>query len=166
MDAVEKLTTAIKMVEEARGVPLSASCVVHRGEILGVLDEAKAALPETIAKAESIVANKDKVVEEGRVQAEQMIAMAREEASQLIEQTAIMQQAREEAKNILAQARQEASDQKQEIEEYIDSRLATLEVILNKTQEAMLSSNIQQNFQKNLMENPCWSKFLKTFKAG
>lgn len=138
MDAVEKLTTAIKMVEEARGVPLSASCVVHRGEILGVLDEAKAALPETIAKAESIVANKDKVVEEGRVQAEQMIAMAREEASQLIEQTAIMQQAREEAKNILAQARQEASDQKQEIEEYIDSRLATLEVILNKTQEAIV----------------------------
>lgn len=138
MDAVEKLTTAIKMVEEARGVPLSASCVVHRGEMLGVLDEAKAALPETIAKAESIVANKEKVVEEGRVQAEQMIAMAREEASQLIEQTAIMQQARDEARNILAQARQEASEQKQEIEEYIDSRLATLEVILNKTQEAIV----------------------------
>ena len=137
MDAVEKLTTAIKMVEEARGVPLSASCVVHRGEILGVLDEAKAALPETIAKAESIVANKDKVVEEGRVQAEQMIAMAREEASQLIEQTAIMQQAREEAKHIVSQARSDAASQKQEIEEYIDSRLATLEVILSKTQEAI-----------------------------
>ena len=61
----------------------------------------------------------------------------REEAAQLIEQTAIMQQAREEAKNILAQARQEAAEQKQEIDEYIDSRLATLEVILNKTQEAI-----------------------------
>ena len=121
MDAVEKLASAIKMVEEARGVPLSASCVVHRGEMLGVLDEAKAALPESFAKAESIVANRDKVIDEGRMQAEQMIAMAREEASQLIEQTAIMQQAREEAKNILAQARQEASEQKQEIEEYIDS---------------------------------------------
>jgi dsDNA-specific endonuclease/ATPase MutS2 len=137
MDAVEKLASAIKMVEEARGVPLSASCVVHRGEILGILDEAKAALPESFAKAESIVANKEKVIDEGRMQAEQMIAMAREEAAQLIEQTAIMQQAREEAKNILAQARQESAEQKQEIEEYIDSRLATLEVILNKTQEAI-----------------------------
>ena len=101
MDAVEKLASAIKMVEEARGVPLSASCVVHRGEMLAVLDEAKAALPDSFSKAESIVANRDKVVDEGRMQAEQMIAMAREEASQLIEQTAIMQQAREEAKNIL-----------------------------------------------------------------
>lgn len=137
MDAVEKLASAIKMVEEARGVPLSASCVVHRGEMLGVLDEAKAALPESFAKAESILANRDKVIDEGRMQAEQMVAMAREEASQLIEQTSIMQQAREEAKNILAQARNEAAEQRAEIEEYIDSRLATLEVILNKTQEAI-----------------------------
>ena len=137
MDAVEKLASAIKMVEEARGVPLSASCVLHRGEILGVLDEAKDAFPDTIAKAESILANRDKVIEEGRMQAEQMVAMAREEASQLIEQTAIMQQARDEAKNILLQARQEVAEQRQEIEEYIDSRLATLEVILNKTQEAI-----------------------------
>ena len=137
MDAVEKLASAIKMVEEARGVPLSASCVLHRGEILGILDEAKDAFPDTIAKAESILANRDKVIEEGRMQAEQMVAMAREEASQLIEQTAIMQQARDEAKNILLQARQEAAEQRQEIEEYIDSRLATLEVILNKTQEAI-----------------------------
>ena len=137
MDAVEKLTSAIKMVEEARGVPLSASCVVHRGEMLAVLDEAKLALPDSLAKAESILASRDKVVDEGRQQAEQMIAMAREEASQLIEQTAIMQQAREEAKNIVSQARSDAASQKQEIEEYIDSRLATLEVILNKTQEAI-----------------------------
>lgn len=137
MDAVEKLASAIKMVEEARGVPLSASCVVHRGEMLGILDEAKTALPDSFSKAKSIIANRDKVVEEGRMQAEQMIAMAREEASQLIEQTGIMQHAREEAKNILTQAREEAAEQRQEIEEYIDSRLATLEVILNKTQEAI-----------------------------
>jgi F0F1-type ATP synthase membrane subunit b/b' len=137
MDAVEKLASAIKMVEEARGVPLSASCVLHRGEILGVLDEAKSSLPDTISKAESILAKRDRVIDEGRMQAEQMVAMAREEAAQLIEQTAIMQQARDEAKQILSQARKEAAEQRQEIEEYIDSRLATLEVILNKTQEAI-----------------------------
>ena len=34
MEVVERIETAIAMVEEARGVPLSASCVLHRGEIL------------------------------------------------------------------------------------------------------------------------------------
>ncbi|MEY4081746.1 MAG: hypothetical protein RLZZ389_13, partial [Actinomycetota bacterium] len=38
MDSVDKLTAAITMVEEARSVPLSASCVVHRAEMLEVLD--------------------------------------------------------------------------------------------------------------------------------
>mgnify|MGYP001563401420 CR=1 FL=1 len=46
MDSIEKLTSAIIMVEEARGVPLSASCVVHRGELLELLDEARSALPK------------------------------------------------------------------------------------------------------------------------
>ena len=40
MDSVEKLTSAITLVEEARGVPLSASCVVHRAEMLEILDDA------------------------------------------------------------------------------------------------------------------------------
>ena len=38
MDSIEKLNTAIAIVEEARGVPLSASCVVHRGEMLEILE--------------------------------------------------------------------------------------------------------------------------------
>jgi len=45
MDSVDKLTSAITLVEEARGVPLSASCVVHRAEMLEILDDAREALP-------------------------------------------------------------------------------------------------------------------------
>ena len=45
MDSIEKLNTAIAIVEEARGVPLSASCVVHRGEMLEVLEGARDVLP-------------------------------------------------------------------------------------------------------------------------
>ncbi|MTA68038.1 MAG: ATP synthase subunit B/B', partial [Actinobacteria bacterium] len=41
MDSIEKLISAITMVEEARSVPLSASCVVHRSELLEILDDAK-----------------------------------------------------------------------------------------------------------------------------
>ena len=53
MDSIEKLASAITLVEEARGVPLSASCVVHRGEMLELLDEARAALPTDFESAQS-----------------------------------------------------------------------------------------------------------------
>ncbi|MEN9679303.1 MAG: hypothetical protein RLZ57_432 [Actinomycetota bacterium] len=137
MDAIEKLETAIKMIEEARGVPLSASAVIHRGEMAAVLDALKKSLPKTIAQAEKILQDKDQIIEEGRASAEQLISIAREEVAQMVEQTAIMKTAREEAARLIEEARDEANLQRDEIEHYIDSRLATLEVILNKTQDAV-----------------------------
>ena len=137
MDSVEKLTTAISMVEEARGVPLSASCVLHRGEILEILDGARAALPNDLEAARKILASRDSLIEEGRLSAEALIASAREEVSRMIEQTAIVSAAREEAQHILDDAHLEADSEREEVEKYIDSRLATLEVILNKTSDAI-----------------------------
>ena len=137
MDSIEKLTTAISMVEEARGVPLSASCVLHRGEILEILDGARAALPSDLETARKIIASRDALIEEGRLSAESLIASAREEVSRMIEQTAIVSAAREEAQHILDDAHLEADSEREEVEKYIDSRLATLEVILNKTSDAV-----------------------------
>jgi F0F1-type ATP synthase membrane subunit b/b' len=137
MDSIEKISTAITLIEEARGVPLSASCVVHRGEILEILDGAKEALPEDLYRAQDIIAQREKLIEEGRSSSEQMIATAREDVARMIEQTAIVQAARDEAQRILDEARVLAADERAEVESYIDGRLATLEVILNKTMDAV-----------------------------
>ena len=137
MDSVDKLTAAITMVEEARSVPLSASCVVHRAEMLQVLDEARESLPTDFVSAQKIIETRDAIIEEARVSAEQMIAIAREDVAQMVEQTSIVQIARDEARKILDDARETAEIEKAEVAEYIDGRLATLEVILNKTMDAV-----------------------------
>ena len=137
MDSVEKLTAAITLVEEARGVPLSASCVVHRAEMLEILDDAREALPTDFESARKILETRDAIIEEARVSAEQLISIAREDVAQMVEQTSIVQIARDEARKILDDARETADLEKQEVEEYIDGRLATLEVILNKTMDAV-----------------------------
>ena len=137
MDSIEKLGSAITMVEEARSVPLSASCVVHRAELLELLDEARINLPQDFAKAQNLLASRDAIVEEGRQSAEQLVAMAREEVARMVEQTSIVQAARDESQRILDETRAMAERERQEVENYIDSRLATLEVILNKTMDAV-----------------------------
>jgi len=101
MDVVENIEAAIAIVEEARSVPLSASCVINRSEMLKLLDQIKASFPNDLAKA---------------------IAIQREKES-----------IRKEAARILAEAKTESDRDREEIEEYIYSRLANLEVILNKT---------------------------------
>ncbi|CAN2208519.1 ATP-synt_Fo_b domain containing protein [Candidatus Nanopelagicaceae bacterium] len=137
MDSIEKLNTAIAVVEEARGVPLSASCVVHRGEMLEILEGARDLLPKDLFTAEVIIDDKDRIIEEGRTSAEAMIATAREDVARMVEQTAIVQAARDEAQRILDEARDIAENERREVEAYIDGRLATLEVILNKTMDAV-----------------------------
>lgn len=137
MDSIEKLNSAITLIEEARSVPLSASCVVHRGEILEILEGARDVLPSDLARAEEIIAERNRIIEEGRASAESMIATAREDVARMVEQTAIVQSARDEAQRILDDARDVAAQEREEVEAYIDGRLATLEVILNKTMEAV-----------------------------
>ena len=137
MDSIENLNTAIAMIEEARGVPLSASCVVHRGEMLEILQSARDFLPVDFLSAEAILQDRDRIIDEGRNSAEAMIATTREDVSRMIEQTSIVQAARDEAQRILDDARAIAEDERREVEAYIDARLATLEVILNKTLDAV-----------------------------
>jgi F0F1-type ATP synthase membrane subunit b/b' len=105
--------------------------------MLELLDEAREALPVDFDSARKIIETRDAIIEESRVSAEQMIAIAREDVAQMVEQTSIVKNAREEARKILKDARETAELEKQEVEQYIDGRLATLEVILNKTMDAV-----------------------------
>ncbi len=125
------------MVEEARGVPLSASCVLHRGELLEILVALESALPKDFAKARSLLADRDQIVDEGRLSAEQLIAHGREEVSRMVESTSIVAAARKKSEAIVDEAREEMELEREEVNAYIDSRLATLEVILNKTLDSV-----------------------------
>jgi cell division septum initiation protein DivIVA len=133
MDVVENIEAAIAIIEEARSVPLSASCVINRSEMLQLLDKIKVSFPNDLAKAISIQREKDNILEQAHVQAESVIQQAREEVARMVEQTTIVSSARKEAAKILADAKSDCEKDREEIEEYIDSRLANLEVILNKT---------------------------------
>jgi cell division septum initiation protein DivIVA len=133
MDVIENIEAAIAAVEEARSVPLSASCVIHRGEMLELLESIKSSFPNDLAKAINILRQQSEILEDANLQADSIIGQARDEVSRLVEQTAIVSAAKKESQRILADATAEGKRDKEEIEAYIDSRLANLEVILNKT---------------------------------
>jgi cell division septum initiation protein DivIVA len=145
MDVVENIEAAIAIVEEARSVPLSASCVINRSELLQLLDQIKVSFPSDFAKAISIQREKASILEQAHIQADAVIQQARDEVSRLIEQTAIVSSARKEAAKILSDAKAESEHDREEIEEYIDSRLANLEVILNKTLDVISKGRDQLN---------------------
>ena len=132
MEALEKLAAAITLVEEAKSVPLSASCIIHRKELLAILDQARVALPSDLERATKILREQDRLISDAKQNAEDLIAEAKEEVESMVAQTEIVAAARKEAKKIIDEVNNESSAQQEEIDAYVDSRLATLEVILNK----------------------------------
>jgi cell division septum initiation protein DivIVA len=133
MDVQKKLDDIVSAVEGARSMPMSASCVVNRAELLAMLEEVREALPGSLAQAQELLGGSEQVVEQARQEAERIIETARAERGSMISETEIVHRSQAEADQILAAARREAEEIKAEADDYVDSKLANFEVVLTKT---------------------------------
>ena len=86
MDVDQKLEELSVLVEEAKAVPLSASCMVNRAVVLDLIDDIRDALPSSLSDADQLLAEREAVVAEGRQEAERLIAQAREEQLRMLSQ--------------------------------------------------------------------------------
>ncbi|AWN29728.1 cell division initiation protein [Streptomyces sp. NEAU-S7GS2] len=133
MDVQKKLDDIVATVGGARSMPMSASCVVNRAELLAMLEEVRAALPGSLAQAQELLGGREQMVEEARAEAERIIETAHAQRGSLISDTEVARQSQEEADRILAEARREAEEIRAEADDYVDSKLANFEVVLTKT---------------------------------
>ncbi|MFF7855796.1 ATP synthase F0 subunit B [Streptomyces sp. NPDC007904] len=133
MDVQKKLDEIVAAVSSARSMPMSASCVVNRAELLSMLDEVRAALPDSLAQARELIGGREQMVEQARQEAERIIESAHAERGSLISDTEIARRSQAEADRILAEARKEAEEIRAEADDYVDSKLANFEVVLTKT---------------------------------
>ncbi|MFD8421996.1 cell division initiation protein [Streptomyces sp. NPDC059668] len=133
MDVQKKLDEIVSAVGSARSMPMSASCVVNRAELLSMLEEVRQALPGSLAQAEELIGGREQMVEQARMEAERIIETAHAERGSLISDTEVARRSQNEADRILAEARQEAEEIRAEADDYVDSKLANFEVVLTKT---------------------------------
>lgn len=133
MDVQKKLDDIVATVGGARSMPMSASCVVNRAELLAMLEEVRAALPGSLAQAQELLGGREQMVEQARAEAERIIETAHAQRGSLISDTEVARQSQEEADRILTEARREAEEIRAEADDYVDSKLANFEVVLTKT---------------------------------
>lgn len=133
MDVHEKLDELIRIVEDARSMPMSASCIVNRGEVLGLLEEVRGLLPEEFRHAQMLLADRESVVDEGRREAARIINRAEEERLALTAETEVVAEAERQASRIRHEAGEEARSMRGEVDDYVDTKLANFEVVLEKT---------------------------------
>lgn len=137
MEIHDKLDELGEVIESARAVPMSASCMVNRADVLALLDQVRRQLPSDLTRADALLADAEGVRALARLQGEEIIAGAHQEKMRLVSQTEVQAQAEREAGRIIAGAEAEAERMRREIDDYIDAKLANFELVLTKTLEAV-----------------------------
>lgn len=137
MDVHAKLAEIRRAVEQARSMPMSASAVVNRQELLDQLDDLKEGLGAALSDADRVLRERDDVVEQGRQEAERLLAEAHEEQQRLVSDTELFRMAQREADRVRAEAQAEAQGLQKETDDYVDGKLANFEITLERTTEAV-----------------------------
>ena len=73
MDVDTVLTRLEALIRDARAVPMSASCMVHRDDVLDLIEDARRSLPGQLGDAQKILTQRDSVIAEAREQAKAII---------------------------------------------------------------------------------------------
>jgi hypothetical protein len=152
VDVNAKIDELIEIVESARAMPMSASCVINRAQVLDLLDDLKRGLPEEMDHARKVLADRESVLEDGRREAERLLERTRSERESIIGNTDVSREARGAAERILGEARREAEQMRLEAEDWVDQKLANFEVVLTKTIQAVGRGREKMRGSTNPME--------------
>ncbi|WP_369134438.1 hypothetical protein [Modestobacter sp. I12A-02662] len=109
-ETVDELTTVI---ENARSVPMSQSCMVPRDHLLDLLDELRESLPEEVQAAGAIVEQRTQILQQAQAEAERLTGRTRSESDQVVaaarrQREELIGTARRQRDEIITEAQQQA----------------------------------------------------------
>ncbi|SFO37476.1 Cell division septum initiation DivIVA, interacts with FtsZ, MinD [Geodermatophilus obscurus] len=118
-----------RVIENARSVPMSGSCMVPRDQLLDLLDDLRENLPDEVHAAGAIVEQRTEILEQAQAEAEQLTGRTREEADRLVaaarrQREEVLGTARRQRDELLARARAEAEDLLAQAESQADRMVA------------------------------------------
>src|SRR5437660_10400294 len=140
MDIGSRLQQLEDMIKEAKSMPLSASALLNREELLEVVGAMKEALPEEIKQARWVVKDREELLSKARRDAEGLVEKARSDQSRLVSEEEVVLESKDEAERILADAREQARQIRLEAEDYVDGKLAQFDAAMTRIAEALVGA--------------------------
>lgn len=133
VDAEELLRRVADLIAAARPMPLSASAMINKEEVLELLDEAMTRLPDELREARWLRKERDEYLTKMRADGDEIIEAARTRAEQMVQRTEVVKAAEHRARRIVEGAEAEARRLRLECEDFCDQKLASFEIVLERT---------------------------------
>ena len=130
---------AIQIVGDARPMPLSASSMINKEELLAVLNEAVQGLPDELRSARWLLKERDDFLARVQAEGDEIISRARTRAEQMVQRTELVKAAEDRARRVVADAEERAKILRLETEDWCDQKLGGMEVVLERTMRTVAS---------------------------
>lgn len=131
-DAETWLRRAIDIVANAPTMPLSSSPRIDRDEVVELLDRALASMPDELRQARWMLKERQEFVNKTRREADEMLEAARVQAERMVQRTEVVRAAESRARQVIETAENDSRRLKLETEDFLDQRLASFEILLDK----------------------------------
>ena len=126
------------MIKDSKKIPfISGKVLVESNRFLDRLDRLRAILPEDLETARLVLAEKERIVNEACVEAEEYMETTKDTVARLVDENEITRNAMRMAEEIIAKAEQVAGDIRRDADEYADGILTHMEIVLKKGLEAI-----------------------------
>ena len=126
------LRRVLDIISTAPTLPLSASPRIDRDVVVDMLEQALVEYPAEIREARWMMKQRDEFVAKTRREADEIIEAAKVNAERFVQRAEIVRAAEQRARQIIEAAQEEALRQKRETEDFLDQRLASFEILLDK----------------------------------
>jgi hypothetical protein len=127
------LRRVIDVIDSARPMPLSSDSRINKEEVLELLNETLARLPDELRAARWLLKEREEFLAKVRREGDEILELARARAERMVERTEINRAAEQRARHIVEQADAAARRMRHEVEDYCDRKLASFEVVLQRT---------------------------------
>ncbi len=128
---MDKITEAIEKINSilAKGtkVPFSKQLMVDVEAITDILDNLELNMPRIYDEANNVIAEKNRIINDAKREAEDIINRATAQRKQILDETDVMREAHQRAQTVTHNAQTEASNTRTEANLYVDRRLTALE---------------------------------------
>jgi predicted transcriptional regulator len=122
------------VIENARPVPLSASSMITKDEVLELVEEALEQLPEELRAARWLLKEREEFLARTRHEADEILAQATARAERMVQRAEVVKAADQRAYEIVEAAQGDARRLRHEVEDFCDQKLASFEIVLERTQ--------------------------------
>ena len=120
------------VLASAKSMPLSSSVMVSREEVMGLVQSALDSMPEELRQARWLLREREEFMAERSREADALMNEVRAQAERMVQRTEIVRQANAVAQRILDDANEEARTLRHQAEDFVDTKLAGMEIVLDR----------------------------------